>query len=123
MLIWAWHAFRRKAQGPVGSREPEERARRLIDLYKTDAIVTPVRIEFVAGARDTQELEAFRIYLAMFDNVDEGRILPEDWSEAIRYAEWIPRDGRSRQLGDCLIRAIARRLKYGVWTQDSGFPH
>jgi predicted nucleic acid-binding protein len=92
-------------------------------LYKTDAIVTPVRIEFAAGARDAQELKVFRSYLAMFQNIDGGRILPEDWDEALRFAEWIPRNGRPRQLGDCLIRAIARRLRFDVLTRDTGFPH
>src|SRR5947209_1207716 len=114
MLIWGWRTFRGRSQGPVDAGDAEERARRLIDFHQADAIVTPARIEFVAGARDSQELKVFRAYLATFHNIDGGRILAEDWSEALRLAEWIPRDGRPRQLGDCLIRAIARRLKHDV---------
>jgi predicted nucleic acid-binding protein len=123
MLIWAWRTSRGGLRGPVDAGVAEEWARRLIDLYRTDAIVTPVRIEFAAGARDAAESKVFRAYLAMFQNIDGGRILPEDWAEALRLAEWIPHDGRPRQLGDCLIRAIARRLKCDVLTRDTGFPH
>jgi hypothetical protein len=35
----------------------------------------------------------------------------------------VPRNGKPRQLGDCLIRAIAARLKYDVQTVDGSFPH
>jgi predicted nucleic acid-binding protein len=50
-------------------------------------------------------------------------ILPEDWQEAIRIASRVPRSPAPRQLGDCLIRAIAHRLKYEVFTSDMNFPH
>jgi predicted nucleic acid-binding protein len=111
--------------------EPDERvavdwARRLAAQYKADAIVTPVRIEFICGARNRAELDAFRAFLSRFRVIDEGRVLAEDWAEAERLAAWTPRHGRRhkrrRQLGDCLIRAIAKRLKHDVLTFDTGFP-
>ncbi len=87
-----------------------------------NAIVTPVVVEFVAGARKSRELELFRAFLACFDVIDRGQILPADWQAARRVAERIPRDGKPRQLGDCLIRAIARRLNYEIDTADQTFP-
>ena len=85
--------------------------------------MTPVYIEFVAGARTAVELELSRAYLAGLEIVDAGRILKEDWEKARQLAERVPRDGKPRQLGDCLIRAIALRLKYyDVLTADDSFP-
>lgn len=92
-------------------------------LYNTKAILTPVYIEFVAGARTAAELELSRAYLAVLEIVDAGRILKEDWQKARQIAERVPRNGKPRQLGDCLIRAIAVRLKYyDVLTADDSFP-
>lgn len=91
-------------------------------LYDTDAIVTPIRIEFVAGTRTAHELRLARAYLANFRAIDGGRILAEDWIEAHRIAERVPRDGKPRQLGDCLIAAIAKRLRYDVEAKDRAFP-
>jgi predicted nucleic acid-binding protein len=34
----------------------------------------------------------------------------------------VPPDGSRRQMGDCLIRAIADRLNAEVLTRDAGFP-
>ena len=85
--------------------------------------MTPVYIEFIAGARSAVELELSRAYLAGLEVVDAGRILKEDWEKARKLAERIPRNGKLRQLGDCLIRAIAARLKYyDVLTADDSFP-
>lgn len=48
--------------------------------------------------------------------------LQEDWKKARQIAERVPRNGKPRQLGDCLIRAIAARLKYyDMQTADDSF--
>ncbi|HVX61524.1 MAG TPA: PIN domain-containing protein [Pirellulales bacterium] len=95
----------------------------LVAIHDTKAIVTPVYIEFVAGTRTALDLEYSRAYLARLEIVDGGRILKEDWEKARQIAERVPRNGKPRQLGDCLIRAIAARLKYDVQTVDDSFPH
>ncbi len=94
----------------------------LIEMHDTKKIVTPVEIEFLAGATSAQELRLFRHFLAAFTIVDDERIPPADWQEVRRLAQRVRRDGKPRQLGDCLIRAIARRLNFDVITYDSGFP-
>jgi predicted nucleic acid-binding protein len=94
----------------------------MIELEGTRAIVTPVRIEFICGAQSSTELELYEFFLEAFDVIDEGRILQDDWKEALRIARRVPRSGRKRQLGDCLIAAIARRLNWEVMTDEIGFP-
>lgn len=94
----------------------------LIDLEGTDAIVTPVRIEFLCHATTREILDLYETFLTEFAVIDEGDVIPDDWTEALRLARRIPRSGRPRQLGDCLIRAIAKRLRYDVMTNDADFP-
>ena len=97
-------------------------ARRVADHYKTSKVSTPVVIEFLAGTRNGRELSLARAYLDQFDIIDNGEILREDWDRARRIAERIPWDGKPRQLGDCLIRAIAQRFSCDVITSDDRFP-
>lgn len=96
-------------------------ARELIELHGTRAIVSPVLIEFLAGTSNATELRLAKAYLDPFEIVDQQRIPPQDWQEAVRLAQRVPRSGQRRQLGDCLIRSIANRLKYEVVTHDVGF--
>ena len=91
-------------------------------MHQAKAIVTPIHVEFVAGTRDSSEQELAEAYLAQFDNIDGGKIPKQDWDETLRIAKRIPQNGKPRQLGDCLIRAIANRLKHSVVTPDTGFP-
>lgn len=100
----------------------EEWARRLSSVYRSDAIVTPVYVEFVAGAADSHELKLARDFLSQFEIIDQGRIPPQDWVETRRLAERVPRNRSPRQLGDCLIKAIAKRLKHDVLSHDENFP-
>jgi|SRR5208283_5220164 len=102
--------------------DAKEWADMLIKLRKTNAIVTPVYLEVVCGVRSQHELFLTRAYLGQFRVVDEGKILERDWQEARRVAERVPRNAKPRHLGDCLIRAIANRLKYDVDTLDDDFP-
>jgi predicted nucleic acid-binding protein len=93
-------------------------AAQLIELWDTDAIVSPVYIECVAGTKTGRELAAMRVFLAQFNVVDAWHVLPQDWKGALRFAERVPRDGKRRDLGDCLVRAIAERLNYDINTLD-----
>ena len=97
-------------------------AKQTIELYDTNAIVTPVYVEMVAGVSDKHELELTHAFLAQFDSIDKGKISQADWEEAIRIAQRVPRNRKPRHLGDCLIRALANRLRYKVETLDDDFP-
>jgi predicted nucleic acid-binding protein len=122
ILINHW---RRKRQRPLEryrAADVRKWAKELIAFQDTDAIVTPVYLEMVAGVTNRHELDLTRAYLAEFQCIDERRILEEDWDDAIRRAQRVPASGRRRDLGDCLIRAIAERLNYDVQTSDLGFP-
>jgi predicted nucleic acid-binding protein len=122
ILINYWHLRRRKPLEKVRVEDVEAWASDLVTLYDTDAIVTPVYVEVVAGVTSAHELELARAYLAQFRVIDGGQVLASDWLEARRIAERIPRDRRRRQLGDCLIRAIANRFNYTVETSETRFP-
>jgi len=121
-LISNW----RFCSGGSLQRKTEQQARawadRLAQLYETRDVVTPVVIEFLAGVRSNHELVLARAYLSGFHVVDEGRILQSDWARAQQIAERVPRDGKPRQMGDCLIRAVAERLRYAVISSDERFP-
>jgi predicted nucleic acid-binding protein len=94
----------------------------LAELYDGCATVTPVYVEFVAGVSTAAELRLAQAYLQQFEILDDRTISAADWNEAARVAQRVPRDGKPRHLGDCLIRAIANRFRAGVVTHDSAFP-
>jgi predicted nucleic acid-binding protein len=96
-------------------------ARRLINIEQTNWILSPIRIEFLCGARDSNEFKLYSAYLELFEVFDKRIIPSQDWSEAERLAQWVKEGGRSRKLGDCLIQAIARRLHAEVITRDQDF--
>lgn len=93
-----------------------------MNIQASDAIATPIYLEFVCGVVQRHEMELAKAYLQSFRLVDEGRLTDDDWIEARRLAERIPRDRRPRGLVDCLIKAIANRLGYAVRTMDQGMP-
>jgi predicted nucleic acid-binding protein len=96
-------------------------ARQLIKLQETNWILSPIRIEFLCGARDSNEFKLYSAYLEPFEVLDKQNIPSQDWSEAERRAQWVKESGRRRKLGDCLIQAIAQRLHAEVVTRDQDF--
>ena len=92
-------------------------AEELVEVQGTNLIASPVLVEFLAGTRDSKELELSRAFLEPFEVLDNGEIPRQDWEEAKRFAQWI-RKGRERKLGDCLIQAIAKRLNGDVISAD-----
>ncbi|MGA9925599.1 MAG: PIN domain-containing protein [Isosphaeraceae bacterium] len=107
--------------------DAERLAHKLIEIFDTKAIVSPVEIEVLAGVRDPHELELTEFFLAQFVIIDHRRIPPQDWKEAGRIAKRVIKRRRQanpqteqRQLGDCLIIAIANRLHYEFITDDKG---
>jgi predicted nucleic acid-binding protein len=121
LLRW-WNERRSDFGGPLAPSLAENWARELIEMHDTNAIVTPVYLEVMAGTRSKKDHELMRAYLRPFACVDEKKFLARDWQEALRLAQRVPRDQRPRDLGDCLIRALANRLHYNVFTLDKGFP-
>jgi predicted nucleic acid-binding protein len=95
-------------------------ADQLIELHETNAIVSPVEIEIIAGVVDPHEMELTIAFLGLFQIIDKRRILPEDWEEARRIAKHIGNSAKRRDLGDCLITAISNRLRHEVLTGDLG---
>jgi predicted nucleic acid-binding protein len=117
--------YREKCRTPIANwseRDAHEWALKLCKLHGTTAIVSPVYLEFVAGTRSRADLRLSRAYLSRFMVIDGWSILDQDIQEAKRIAERVPRDGRPRDFGDCLIRAIANRFSYEVLTNDDDFP-
>lgn len=121
VLLSYWHRRASEHLEEVDVSETEIWAKDLIRSHATDLIVTPVYVEFIAGVRSSHELQLAKAYLAQFRVLDGGHIPSTDWDEAERLAARVPRDGKPRQLGDCLIRAIAHRLKCEVFTLDKRF--
>jgi predicted nucleic acid-binding protein len=107
---------------PVRSEESaSEEPTKWLKKYPNDGIVFPVRLEFIGGTRNKDELELASIFLGKFDLLDEGTVLVEDWDEAERFAKRIKgKSGRARGAIDCLIRAICKRIKADLYTRDSG---
>ncbi len=111
--------FRRLA--PYASKTIQDAIRsaeHLISLLETDAILSPIEIEMIAGVVDRHEMTLTEAFLGRFRIVEERKILPRDWEEARRIAKHVGPDSARRQLGDCLISAIADRLHYEVLTSD-----
>lgn len=122
VLIQFWHRCRGRLKRLPVEKDAKDWAAQLIARRRSRLIVTPVQLEFLAGATSAEELRLFQAFLSAFTLFDEERTLPVDWQEARRLIQRVPRDGKPRQLGDCLIRAIATRLNCDVVPVDHRFP-
>ena len=122
-LIRHWHDCGGASPSGKTPADAAKWAQDLITIHDTDAIVTPVFVEFIAGVTNSVELTLTRAYLEQFKVIDAGKITVEDWEETRRLAQRIPPTSKRRQLGDCLIAAIGKRLHYDVIRFDKGFPH
>ena len=105
---------------PATPEDGERWARHLIEFRRTDAIVEPVYLEFLCGARDGRELAVYDAFLKPFNRADGGRVLLVDWQLATKFARRPGRGGKPRDLGDCLVWAIAERLHREVISDDRG---
>ncbi len=126
---------------PLAEKGPAEArswARQLVQNRETNAIVSPVVIELLAGVRDSHELSLTEAFLEEFQIIDDRRIPAQDWEQAatiakrvVKYDRHVARQDRrrdrkhsptnqARDLGDCLISAIAVRLNYVVISDDHG---
>jgi predicted nucleic acid-binding protein len=114
VLINGWHRLPHSKRTNSGVKLW---ARELAEIYDTDLIASPVRIEFLCGAK-AHELELFRVYLSSFKVIDAGSIPRQDWEEAERIAKRVVNSGRHRKLGDCLLMAISLRLNCDIVSAD-----
>src|SRR5258708_2773975 len=92
VLISHWKKCAGKSIQDKKPADAEKWARALIQTEETDAILTPVYIEMIAGTRNQQESRLTTSFLGQFTILDRGDILREDWQVARRLAERIPRD-------------------------------
>ncbi len=124
LLIGQWKRSRRLPLVGYTPSDARAWADELSKFYKTNLIVTPVYLEFVGGAIDRHEMTLTRAFLGRFEIADRGEIRPEDLMRARMLAERIPSGPRPTRRGavDCLIRAIAVRLRCAVLTGDRGMP-
>jgi len=131
-LVNAWHRYR-------GGRPLE--ACTLADAREWGRrhaeegdIVRPVVIEFLCKVKTDHERKLYEEFLRQFALADRGRVLPQDWDAAEDIARSIRKPRlpqtrgttlkrfKERDLGDCLIAAICRRLGRDAKTDDQGFP-
>lgn len=123
ILINHWGDRRRGApHAEVRDADARQWGHDLIRLQGTNAILTPIHIEYLAGQRSARAVDLARTFLAAFEVVDHGRIIEQDWQNAARIAQRVPPDGSRRQMADCLIRAVCDRLHLDVFTADNRFP-
>ena len=120
VLLEIWHG-RWPGGKPVRSDESAvAEAQKWLKKFPNDGILTPIRLEFIGGTRDKDELRLAELFLDEFELLDEEIILAEDWDEARRIARRVGRNGRARGAIDCLIRALCDRLNADLYTRDSG---
>ena len=103
VLIRHWRKWGGRTATGKSPEGAAEAADHLIALRQTDAIVTPVRLEFLAGVQSSQELVLARPFLSRFRVADRGNVMPQDWAEALRLAERVP---------DPEVPAKAQRRKF-----------
>jgi predicted nucleic acid-binding protein len=122
VLVSYWHRHKSKLKSPVTTSIAQSWGQALRDFYSPSVLATPIVIEFLAGSHRKEELDLYRAFLHPFEIIDRGEISADDWKMAKRLAERIPRDGKPRQLGDCIIAAIADRFNCDLESFDLGFP-
>jgi len=91
-LINHWRRRRSRLLAPPTKESIATWAGELIDLYETDAIVTPVALEFLAGFTTQSELRGAEVFLNCFSCVDALDIREPDWQKARQIVRRIPRD-------------------------------
>ena len=123
VLIRVWKLELSKLKSPLTEVLASRWGQNLRDFYEPAFLLSPVSIEFLAGSHSSDDLLLYRAFLSPFEVLDRGEVPADDWEQAKRFAERIPKDGKPRQFGDCIIAAIARRLRCEVITFDKGFPH
>lgn len=119
VLISYWNS---KGGRPADAAVAQAWATDVQRIHRSDAILSPVYLEFICGTQSSEELKLATAFLERFEVKDAWQIRREDLRKARQIAARVPRKRNRRQLGDCLIRALANRLRCEVVTSDQGFP-
>jgi predicted nucleic acid-binding protein len=114
------HFLRLRPLGNKTVRDAEAWAHALISERSANVILSPMVIEFLCGILDQNEVDLREAYLKPFLVMDRQRITVGDWREARRIAKYAGAQAKRRSLGDCLITAIADRLKLEIISEDQG---
>ena len=123
ILLNHWHGFPRAGKHRTTVAQARGWARTLISYRESNLIVSPVYIETIVGCQSRHSLELAEAYLSEFEVLDNWQLKPEDMMEARRIARRIPWDRTQRDFADCLIRAIGRRFRRDIDTEDKRFPY
>jgi len=87
ILINHWQRCRTgRSTDRISESDAEGWAKELIRIEDSNAIVTPVLLEFLCGVRDKREMILARAFLGVFRCLDSGKTLVSDWREAWRLA-------------------------------------
>ncbi len=124
ILIEHFRTARRRDETRGRVADPVKWARELILRQNSCFILSPIALEFLGGVVDRSEMDQSLTFLSQFNVLDAGDIRPEDWTKAIGLAKRISRGPRPQRRGaiDCLIRAVASRFRYEVYSNDKAFP-
>jgi predicted nucleic acid-binding protein len=114
------HFNRHRPLDGKSEKDAESWVQILTQDHDTKLILSPVEVEFLCGVVDEHEMRLREAFLRRFEVADDHRTLPEDWKEARRFAKHPGYQPRSRDLGDCLLLAIADRLNLRIITDDKG---
>ena len=98
IVFWRQQRAKNSRQKPT-EKDARRWANELIEIRRSNAIVSPVAIEFLSGSRNRDELKLYRAFIGEFEIVDGGVIPVPDWDEARRRAERVPADGRPTPVG------------------------
>lgn len=122
-LINHWGRCRAR-HGPraISTERAKSWADELIEIEDAQTILTPIYIEYLCGQTTAEKVRLAQAFLNQFKIVDRGMIQDTDWQLATRIAARVRPSGGRRQMGDCLIRAVADRLGFEIRTGDRGFP-
>jgi hypothetical protein len=122
ILVENWRRMRAKQKKFVDEKEIDRWAKKLIRLEDSNAILSPIRLEIMGGIHNRKEYRQMERYLSHFRVIDEGIILPQDWSQAEQLHRLeIEKHGKALGPLDSLIKAIAHRLGHEVRSEDKGF--
>lgn len=120
ILLDIWHGRSPSKIRVRSDAEARSAPKEWLKKYPNDAILTPIRLEFLGGTRDKDDLRLADVFLDEFAVIDHKKVLHQDWDEAERIARRIRDLGRSRGAIDSLVRAICKRINADLYTVDTG---
>lgn len=78
ILIDFWRTKRAHSRTPLTERLAKAWGEELARTRHSNAIVTPVYLEYLCGTQDATALQLARSFLGPFSIIDKGHILSED---------------------------------------------